>query len=113
MAIPDPRSGLIDIKPHMVSMNVDTQPTTKINISSNESVLGPSTAVRTAALEAVSCMERYAESADSTVDPIDRGMKWLIDSRKSDFIGKRAMEIRRRNQQIRPELVGLLPKNPN
>ena len=54
-----------------------------------------------------------AHEADSTVDPIDLGMKWLIDSRKPDFIGKRAMEIRRRHQQIRPELVGLLPKNPN
>ena len=67
MAIPDPRPGLINIKPHMVSMNVDTRPTIKINISSNESALGPGAAVRTAALAAASCMERYAESADSTL----------------------------------------------
>ena len=67
MAIPDPRPGLINIKPHMVLMNVDTRPTIKINISSNESALGPTDAVRTAALEAVRCMERYAESADATL----------------------------------------------
>ena len=54
-----------------------------------------------------------AHEADATVDPNDLGMKWLIDSRKPDFIGKRAMEIRRRSQQNRPELVGLLPKNSN
>ena len=67
MAIPDPRPGLLNIKPHMVSMNVDTRPSIRINISSNESALGPNATVRTAALEAASNMERYAESADSSL----------------------------------------------
>ena len=48
-------------------MNVDTLSSIRINISSNESALGPSGVVHTAALEAASCMERYAESGDSTL----------------------------------------------
>ena len=52
-----------------------------------------------------------AHEVDGTVDPIDLGMKWIIDSRKPDFIGKRAMEIRRGSGGSRSELVGILPEN--
>lgn len=54
-----------------------------------------------------------AHEADSTVDPLDLGMKWVVSREKSDFIGKRAMEIRRSSGRPRRELVGLLPAHPD
>ena len=51
-----------------------------------------------------------AHEADGTVDPIDLGLGWLISDQKQDFVGKRAMEIRRRHHPLRQELVGLLPQ---
>ncbi len=54
-----------------------------------------------------------AHEVDGTVDPIDLGMGWIVGAGKTDFIGKRAMDIRRRNQPVRQELVGFLPQNPN
>lgn len=54
-----------------------------------------------------------AHEVDGTVDPIDLGMSWMISKKKTDFIGKRAMEIRRANGRPRRELVGLLPENPD
>ncbi len=53
-----------------------------------------------------------AHEVDGTVDPIDLGLGWIVNRKKSDFIGKRAMEIRRQNQPERHELVGLLPQDP-
>ncbi len=52
-----------------------------------------------------------AHEVDGTVDPIDLGMKWAIDRTKSDFVGKRTMEMRRAASGSRNELVGLLPHN--
>lgn len=54
-----------------------------------------------------------AHEVDGTVDPIDLGMSWIISKKKIDFIGKKAMEIRRGNGRPRRELVGLLPENLN
>ena len=53
-----------------------------------------------------------AHEVDSTADPIDLGMGWAIARRKSDFIGKRALAIRRARQGPRRELVGLLFDEP-
>ncbi len=52
-----------------------------------------------------------AHEVDGTVDPIDLGLGWIVSRKKADFIGKRAMEIRRANQLVRQELVGLLPED--
>ena len=54
-----------------------------------------------------------AHEVDGTVDPIDLGMDWIVSKKKLDFIGRRAMEIRRRENPLRRELVGLLPENPD
>ena len=54
-----------------------------------------------------------AHEVDGTVDPIDLGMKRLVDFSKSDFVGKRAVQIRRADCSERNELVGLLPEDPN
>ena len=54
-----------------------------------------------------------AHEVDGTVDPIDLGMNWIISRKNTDFIGKRAMEIRRNTGRSRRELVGLLPEDPN
>ena len=54
-----------------------------------------------------------AHEVDFTVDPYDLGMGWIVSRRKPDFIGKRAMEIRRSSGRARRELVGLLPEEPD
>ena len=50
---------------------------------------------------------------DGTADPFDLGMGWIVSKTKADFIGKRAVEIRRADATARRELVGILPKDPN
>ena len=50
---------------------------------------------------------------DGTVDAHDLGMSWIMSKKKRDFVGKRSVELRRRGNAIRRELVGLLPANPN
>ena len=40
-------------------------------------------------------------------------MGWIMSKKKSDFIGKRAVEIRRDGGSARRELVGLTPEDPN
>ncbi len=52
-----------------------------------------------------------AHEVDGLVDPIDLGLEWIISRTKLDFIGKRAMEIRRKQHPLRQELVGLLPQD--
>jgi sarcosine oxidase subunit alpha len=49
---------------------------------------------------------------DGTSDVIDLGFGAMVSRTKPDFIGKRAMEIRRRADPVRPELVGFLPADP-
>ena len=51
--------------------------------------------------------------ADGTADPIDLGMEWIVSKTKPDFIGKRALAIRRAAGTRRRELVGLLFDEPN
>jgi sarcosine oxidase, subunit alpha len=50
---------------------------------------------------------------DGTVDPHDLGMSWIMSKKKSDFIGKRSVDLRRAGGMVRRELVGLLPDDPN
>ena len=50
-----------------------------------------------------------AHEVDGIVDPIDLGRGSLVHRNKSDFVGKRTMEIRRRNRVRKQELVGLFP----
>ncbi|MCG8354354.1 MAG: aminomethyltransferase family protein, partial [Kiloniellales bacterium] len=49
---------------------------------------------------------------DGTADPYDLGLGWIMSKKKDDFIGKRAVEIRRSSSQARRELVGLLTEDP-
>jgi len=48
---------------------------------------------------------------DSTADPIDLGMPWILSTEKTDYLGKRAVEIRRSSKRVRRELVGLLTED--
>lgn len=50
---------------------------------------------------------------DGTTDPIDLGIGWVLSKNKNDFIGKRALQIRRERQGSHRELVGLLTEDPN
>jgi len=50
---------------------------------------------------------------DGTVDAYDLGMSWIMSKKKSDFIGKRSVNLRRSQDKVRRELVGLLPHDPN
>jgi len=50
---------------------------------------------------------------DGTTDPIDLGIGWVLSKNKNDFIGKRAVAIRRERNGPRRELVGLLTEDPN
>jgi sarcosine oxidase subunit alpha len=49
---------------------------------------------------------------DGTSDVHDLGLGAMVSQTKMDFIGKRSMELRRRLDPVRPELVGLLPVDP-
>jgi sarcosine oxidase subunit alpha len=50
---------------------------------------------------------------DGTADPYDLGMSWIMSKKKVDYIGKRAVEIRRSVESPRRELVGLLTDDPS
>jgi sarcosine oxidase subunit alpha len=49
---------------------------------------------------------------DGTVDAYDLGIGWIMSKKKADYIGKRAVEIRRSSGRPRRELVGLLIDDP-
>jgi sarcosine oxidase subunit alpha len=49
---------------------------------------------------------------DGTADPHDLGLGALVSATKPDFLGKRAMAMRRQRDPVRFELVGLLPSDP-
>lgn len=51
--------------------------------------------------------------ADGTADMIDLGLGWMVSKTKPDFIGKRALMLRRAREGARRELVGFLPTDPN
>ncbi|MEO7243234.1 MAG: glycine cleavage T C-terminal barrel domain-containing protein, partial [Variovorax sp.] len=48
---------------------------------------------------------------DSTADPIDLGMAWAMSKTKADYLGKRAVAVRRSSGRPRRELVGLLTED--
>jgi sarcosine oxidase subunit alpha len=50
---------------------------------------------------------------DGTVDAYDLGLSWVMSKKKSDYIGKRSVDLRRAGNKVRRELVGLLPDDPN
>lgn len=49
---------------------------------------------------------------DGTVDPIDLGMGWALSARKTDYLGRRSVLLRRSGSRARRELVGLLTEDP-
>ncbi len=55
----------------------------------------------------------FGHEVDGVVDPYDLGLGWLVPKTKTDFIGQRAMAIRRAGKPLRQELVGLLTENPD
>jgi len=50
---------------------------------------------------------------DGTADPIDLGLAWILSDEKADYLGQRAVAIRRSSGKTRRELVGLLTQDPN
>ncbi|WP_406645541.1 sarcosine oxidase subunit alpha family protein [Aliisedimentitalea scapharcae] len=50
---------------------------------------------------------------DGTVDAHDLGMGWVMSKKKPDYLGKRAVELRRSVGATRRELVGVVPTDPN
>ena len=52
------------------------------------------------------------QETDGTVTPHDLGMSWIVSKKKSDFIGKRALERKSMNEPQRKQLVGLLTTDP-
>ena len=50
--------------------------------------------------------------ADGTVDAYDLGMGWIMSGTKPDFIGKRAVDLRRAAAAPRMELVGIRSNDP-
>jgi sarcosine oxidase subunit alpha len=54
----------------------------------------------------------FGHEADGDADVIDIGLGALVSKRKTDFIGKRSMEVRRKHAPQRRELVGFLPEDP-
>ncbi|MES2977344.1 MAG: histidinol-phosphate transaminase [Pseudomonadota bacterium] len=61
MTSPSPRPGILSIKPHMLPSAVTEVDRPKINLSSNESAMGPSPKAAEAALAAVKGIERYPD----------------------------------------------------
>ena len=51
--------------------------------------------------------------ADGTIDAFDLGMGWIMSKTKTDFIGKRAVDIRRQSEVVRRQLVGLYIDDTN
>ncbi|PUB12052.1 sarcosine oxidase subunit alpha family protein [Yoonia sediminilitoris] len=48
---------------------------------------------------------------DGTVDAYDLGMGWSMSKKKPDYLGKRAVHIRRETGGVRRELVGVISKS--
>ena len=57
----NPRPGILQIKPHMVATQPTSDQDRRINLSSNESALGPSPRAAEAAHAAMAHIERYSE----------------------------------------------------
>ncbi len=63
------RSGIGNIKRHMVDLEDATLPPVRVALDSNESAFGPSPAARRAAIKAVAHIERYQENPDRILAP--------------------------------------------
>ncbi|WP_299669275.1 2Fe-2S iron-sulfur cluster-binding protein [uncultured Ruegeria sp.] len=50
---------------------------------------------------------------DGTADAYDLGMGWVMSKKKTDYLGKRSILLRREGASTRRELVGILPDDPN
>ena len=61
MAVLTPRPGIMNIKPHMVATPSHDGSSPMVNLSSNESALGPSPRAAEAARQALQTIERYPE----------------------------------------------------
>lgn len=61
MATLTPRNGIMNIKPHMMATPVHEGADALVNLSSNESALGPSAKALDAAHQALQTIERYPE----------------------------------------------------
>lgn len=53
-----------------------------------------------------------AHEVDGTTDPYDLGMGWIVSEKKPDFVGMRALQIRRAGDSRRQQLIGLRPTSP-
>ena len=52
------------------------------------------------------------QETDGSVTPHDLGMDWIVSKKKSDFIGKRALERSSMSMDDRKQLVGIRTENP-
>ena len=52
------------------------------------------------------------QETDGTVNPLDLGMDWIVSKKKSDFLGKRALERKSMADPNRKQLVGLRTRDP-
>jgi sarcosine oxidase subunit alpha len=50
--------------------------------------------------------------ADGVADPHDLGMGWIVAAAKPDFVGRQALLRNRADPAPRPQLVGLLARDP-
>ncbi len=53
------------------------------------------------------------QDTDGTQTPDDLGMSWIVHARKGDFVGKRSLTRSDTARDGRPQLVGLLPDDPD
>ena len=53
------------------------------------------------------------QATDGSVTPVDLDMSWILNQKKYDFIGKRALYRSDTIKENRKQLVGLLTSNPN
>jgi len=64
-----PKSGILQIRPHMLSSVSSDHPPPRVLLDSNESAFGPSPAARAAAAAAVAGLERYLENPARLLAP--------------------------------------------
>ena len=53
------------------------------------------------------------QETDGSVTPLDLDMSWIVNQKKYDFIGKRALSRSDTMREDRKQLVGILTKDPN
>ncbi len=83
------KSGIENIKPHMVGAPIEAGQPATVLLNSNESVFGPSPNARAAARAAMSDIERYLENPDRVLAPaiarhFDLDESWITTGQGSD-----------------------------